>query len=87
VNTGYKRLQKPLNRALYLLELHSLALEEGQIHVDPEFLMEVRVGTSSRFFSRSVLEYSELDMTLWASQFLIFLFPVFFPVPYWSTVN
>jgi hypothetical protein len=42
VNIGYKRLQKPLNRALYLLELHSLTLEEGQIHVDPEFLMEVR---------------------------------------------
>ncbi len=49
MNIGYKRLQKPLNRALYLLELHSLALEEGQIHVDPEFLMEVREGTSQFF--------------------------------------
>ena len=49
MNIGYKRLQKPLNRALYLLELHSLALEEGQIHVDPEFLMEVREGTRQFF--------------------------------------
>jgi hypothetical protein len=53
VNIGYKRLQKPLNRALYLLELHSLALEEGQIHVDPEFLMEVREGTSQFLISCS----------------------------------
>jgi hypothetical protein len=38
---GYSQLQKPLSRALYLLELHNLALEEGQIHVESEFLMEV----------------------------------------------
>ena len=42
VNIGYKNLQKPLARALYLLELHDLALEEGQIHVDNQYLIEVR---------------------------------------------
>ena len=41
VNDGYKILQKPLPRALYLLDLVGFPLEEGSIDIDPEFLGEV----------------------------------------------
>jgi len=41
VNDGYKILQKPLPRALYLLELVGYPLEEEGIDIDPEFLGEV----------------------------------------------
>jgi len=41
VNDGYKILQKPLPRALYLLQLVGFPLEEEGIDIDPEFLGEV----------------------------------------------
>ena len=41
VNNGYKILQKPLSRALYLLELVGYPLTEESIDIDPEFLSEI----------------------------------------------
>lgn len=43
VNDGYKTLQKPLSRALYLLELVGFPLEEDRscVVVSPEFLAEI----------------------------------------------
>ena len=41
VNQGYKVLQKPLSRALYLLELSGHPLSEESITLEPDFLMEI----------------------------------------------
>ena len=41
VNQGYKILQKPLTRALYLLELADHPLTEESITLEPDFLMEI----------------------------------------------
>jgi len=41
VNNGYKVLQKPLPRALYLLDTAGFNLEEESIDIDPEFLGEI----------------------------------------------
>lgn len=41
VNNGYQNLLKPLNRALYLLELNENPLKEGEINLDAIFLAEI----------------------------------------------
>ena len=41
VNQGYRILQKPLSRALYLLELSGHPLTEESITLEPDFLMEI----------------------------------------------
>ena len=41
VNNGYQNLLKPLNRALYLLEIHGKPLKEGEINLDAIFLAEI----------------------------------------------
>jgi len=41
VNQGYRILQKPLTRALYLLELSGHPLTEESVTLEPDFLMEI----------------------------------------------
>ncbi|ROT76973.1 putative iron-sulfur cluster co-chaperone protein HscB, mitochondrial-like [Penaeus vannamei] len=41
INKAYRCLLHPVERALYLLELAGQPLHEGQIDMDPEFLMEI----------------------------------------------
>ena len=41
MNEGYKTLQKPLSRALYLLELSGFPLTESGVAVEPEFLANI----------------------------------------------
>ncbi len=41
VNRAYQTLLKPIPRGLYLLQLHGSDLEEGEIQMDPDFLMEI----------------------------------------------
>ena len=41
VNQGYKTLQKPLTRALYLLELSGHPLTEESVTLEPDFLMDI----------------------------------------------
>ena len=41
VNQGYKTLQKPLTRALYLLELSGHPLTEESLTLEPDFLMDI----------------------------------------------
>ena len=41
VNKAYSILLKPIPRGLYLLELNGYSLEEGEIEMDPDFLMEI----------------------------------------------
>jgi len=41
VNDGYNSLLKPLPRALYLLDLLEMPLQEGTIDIEPTFLMEM----------------------------------------------
>ncbi|XP_064108254.1 iron-sulfur cluster co-chaperone protein HscB-like isoform X3 [Macrobrachium nipponense] len=41
INKAYHCLLNPVERALYLLDLAGQPLHEGQIDLDPEFLMEI----------------------------------------------
>lgn len=41
VNKAYDALLKPVPRALYLLKLNGLSLEEKDIQLDGEFLMDI----------------------------------------------
>lgn len=41
INKAYRCLLNPVERALYLLDLAGQPLHEGQIDLDPEFLMEI----------------------------------------------
>ena len=41
MNEGYKTLQKPLSRALYLLELSGFPLTESGVAVESEFLANI----------------------------------------------
>lgn len=41
VNKAYDALLKPVPRALYMLKLHGLSLEEKDIQLAGEFLMDV----------------------------------------------
>ncbi|XP_068233803.1 iron-sulfur cluster co-chaperone protein HscB [Palaemon carinicauda] len=41
INKAYRCLLNPVERALYLLDLAGQPLHEGQLDLDPEFLMEI----------------------------------------------
>lgn len=41
MNKAYDALLKPVPRALYLLSLHGESLEEGDITLEPEFLLGI----------------------------------------------
>lgn len=42
MNKAYRTLQKPVTRAVYMLQLHGVRLEEGtDATADPNFLLEV----------------------------------------------
>ncbi|XP_042230378.1 iron-sulfur cluster co-chaperone protein HscB-like isoform X2 [Homarus americanus] len=41
INKAYRCLNHPVERALYLLDLAGQSLHEGQLDMDPKFLLEI----------------------------------------------
>ena len=41
VNKAYQTLLNPLSRAIYLLQMHGMSIEERDITLDPQFLMQI----------------------------------------------
>ncbi|XP_073697437.1 iron-sulfur cluster co-chaperone protein HscB [Garra rufa] len=61
VNKAYRTLQKPLSRAVYMLELQGVLLEEGtDASADPAFLLEVMEINESLAETRSQDEVSAI---------------------------
>ncbi|XP_056313343.1 iron-sulfur cluster co-chaperone protein HscB [Danio aesculapii] len=61
VNKAYRTLQKPLSRAVYMLELRGVLLEEGMdATADPAFLLEVMEINESLAETRSQDEVSAI---------------------------
>uniref|UniRef100_A0A672MMZ7 Iron-sulfur cluster co-chaperone protein HscB, mitochondrial-like n=1 Tax=Sinocyclocheilus grahami TaxID=75366 RepID=A0A672MMZ7_SINGR len=65
VNNAYRTLQKPLSRAVYMLELRGVLLEEGtDAAADPAFLLEVLEINESLAETRSQDEVSTIGRSV-----------------------
>ncbi|KAK2910965.1 hypothetical protein Q8A67_003098 [Cirrhinus molitorella] len=65
VNKAYRTLQKPLSRAVYMLELQGVLLEEGtDASADPAFLLEVMDINESLAETRSQDEVSAIGRSV-----------------------
>ncbi|XP_039515810.1 iron-sulfur cluster co-chaperone protein HscB [Pimephales promelas] len=65
VNKAYRTLQKPLSRAVYMLELQGVLLEEGtDATADPAFLLEVMEINESLAETRSQDEVNAIEQSV-----------------------
>uniref|UniRef100_A0A8B9J9D5 Si:ch211-207k7.4 n=1 Tax=Astyanax mexicanus TaxID=7994 RepID=A0A8B9J9D5_ASTMX len=65
VNKAYRTLQKPVPRAVYMLQLHGVRLQEGtDATADPNFLLEVMETNEKLAESRSPEEVDDIGQAV-----------------------